>query len=122
MTKQTNFRLNGEEKSIGYGEKATKEGITAFAVTGRRWFQKSAGNTYHVAVISALIGDTWQEIGKTEFSYGYGDQYLVTAGEWLVANGWLEGDNSGYGLAHRSVREAFNVEHYAEDVKRKRDL
>ena len=106
-----------------YSKKAIEQGVQAFAITGRRWFQKSGGNTYHTASISALIGDNWVEIGKTEIHYGYGEHYLVTAGDWLIADGWLEdAAREGYDVARWQIREALNISENVVDVPRKRDL
>ena len=106
-----------------YSKKAIEQNVQAFAISGYRWFQKSSGNTYHTATINALIGDKWLEIGKTEMHYGYGEQYLVTAGDWLIANGWLEDEaREGYDVARWQIREAPSISESVVDVPRKRDL
>lgn len=106
-----------------YSQKAIEQGVQGFHITGRRWFQKSYGITYHTATIGALIGDNWVEIGKTEMHYGYGGQYLVTAGDWLIKNGWLEdAELGGYDIARWQIREALNISESVADVPRKRDL
>lgn len=121
MKAQATYRHNGQAFNISTTNKAAN--IEAFAINANRWFQKSHGNTYCVAYISALINGKWEEIGKTKMQYGYGDHYLVTAGDWLVENGYLVGEGvNGYALAKRSVREALKIEHYVEDVKRQKDL
>lgn len=113
------FGINGTEHQVIKTDKAAN--IEAFAVKGVRWFQKTYGNTYHVAYISALINGQWLELGKTAVQYGYGEHYLVTAGAWLVENGFIECNNE-YFLADYSVRDALKVEHYSKDVQRKRDM
>jgi hypothetical protein len=55
-------------------------------VVGRRWFDKKNGNTYHTSEI--YINNEF--IHKTEFTYGYGDQYYWTAWDWLMANGYVK--------------------------------
>ena len=40
---------------------------------GRRWFQKTYGNTYHT--VTVLIDGT--EVYQSPKSYGYGDQYVT---------------------------------------------
>ncbi|MNX93826.1 hypothetical protein D3C86_1260320 [compost metagenome] len=121
---QTTFRHNSNTHAVSLSKKAKDMGIEKLSVKGVRWFQKSYGNTYHTIYISALINCVWQDLGHTEEEhYGYGDHYLVTAGKWLIENGFVDCDESeGYFLANVSVREALNVEHYVQDVKRKRDL
>lgn len=88
------------------------------SIKGVRWY---SGTTYHVAYISARVGDTWKEIGKTEMHSGFGEHYLVTAGEWLIANGYLTAPD-GYALGGWQVREAMGITHYSQDVKRKKDM
>lgn len=121
MTKQTTFSLNGMTHNVSLTEKA--KGFQALSIKGTRWFQKSYGNTYHVAYISALVDGKWIEIASTKMQYGYGDHYLVTAAEWLIENGYMTcTSNTGYSLSHYDVREAFTVDYVAQDVDRKRDL
>ena len=63
-----------------------------FIITGRRWFQKSYGNTYHTATMEVR-----DENGNTVYTYksgeryGYGDQFVVTATEYLFKAGYLDG-------------------------------
>jgi len=119
MKTTSSFNINGTTKTVNLTEKAA--GIQAFSIKGNRWFQKSYGNTYHVAYISALVDGKWIYLGNTEMQYGYGDHYLVTAGQWLIDNGYIECD-SEYFLSNYNVREAFAVDYYAQDVDRKSDL
>ena len=56
-------------------------------IDGKRWFQKSYGNTYHsvlVTVDGVYLGDS----GK---HYGYGDTYQQTAFTMLQNKGYFEG-------------------------------
>lgn len=119
MKTTTSFRINGTTKAIKLTDKASN--IQAFSVKATRWFQKSYGNTYHVAYISALINGKWEELGETNVHYGHGDHYLVSAGEWLIANGYVECD-SEYFLSYYNVRNDLSVDYVAQDVDRKRDL
>lgn len=119
MKTTSSFNINGTTETVKLTEKAA--GIQAFSIKGTRWFQKSYGNTYHVAYISALVDGTWIDLGETKMQYGYGDHYLVTAGQWLIDNGYVECD-SEYFLSNYNVREDFVVEYHAQDVDRKRDL
>ena len=56
--------------------------MKSLVVIGRRWFQKTYGNTYHTA---SIVVDG-KLMHRTEKEYGYGDQYVQTAERWLVEN------------------------------------
>jgi hypothetical protein len=112
-----------------YTTKAKEMNITAFAIKGVRWFQKSYGNTYHTTYISALINGKWEDIGSTKIEYGYGEQYLVTAGQWLIENGFIENTpeynyslKDGYQFNNYEFRQTNAIEHFVQDVKRQKDL
>ena len=77
---------------------ATKKAIPelrSLFISGRLWFDKSGGNTYHAVSISAN-GKWLFDIGIT---YGYGDQYLQTALDRLKS----------YGLVSEEVRHLFEL-------------
>ena len=63
-----------------------------FIITGRRWFQRSYGNTYHTATMEVR-----DEQGNTVYTYksgeryGYGDSFIQTAMEYFIAAGYLDG-------------------------------
>lgn len=86
--------------------------INTLEVIGKRWFQKSYGNTYHTTTIIV----NGEEI-KSGIKYGYENAYLQTAADLLRAN--------GYELPSDSL-EAFRMvceyPHSVKDVKRKKDL
>lgn len=110
-----------------FTQKAKDMNIERFHIKGVRWFQRSYGNTYHVAYISALIDGVWVELGTTEKEYGYGEQYLCTAGKWLIDNGIIEDKpysnlNNGYQLNSYSFREENNIDCNVVDVKRQKDM
>jgi hypothetical protein len=52
-------------------------------IEGRRWFQKSNGNTYH----TVRIYEDSKQILLSAMEYGYGEQYLETALAWLEKEG-----------------------------------
>lgn len=52
-------------------------------IEGRLWFQKSNGNTYH----TTRIFHNGAMIFSSPRQYGYGDQFLQTAFDWLAENG-----------------------------------
>lgn len=87
-------------------------------ITGRRWFDKVNGNTYH----SATLYVNGLEEGNDSFSYGYGDHYLQTGATMLWKKyekpaGWQD----YYPLSRlRDLGITFTSE--VVDVQRKRDL
>jgi hypothetical protein len=106
--------------------KTKQMGITRFAIHGKRWFQKSAGNTYHSCTLSALVGDEWVGLGKVDFEYGYDEGYTQTGVDWLIEKGYLDkspphanGNASHYGYPFRQDN---NIDTHVIDVDRKRDL
>ncbi len=102
--------------------------IASIAVNGRRWFQRSAGNTY----CSAHVLITFQDGTVAELAipkqYGYGDMYLQAATDALERAGYMPGRhhaaNGGAEPAWRYFREDRKIPfHYnATDVARERDL
>lgn len=82
-------------------------------ISGRRWFQRSYGNTYHTVTITR-DGEVVARLGPT---YGYGDGYLQTAVDWLKANGYPDAE---YGT--RYLREELHASYDVADVARERDL
>ena len=84
-------------------------------IEGRRWFQRGPGNTYH----SVRITKDGQPIAYLPFQYGYGDQFLQTALDWLKENGHVPQD-AEYGTYY--LREKLGGTYSVIDVGRKRDL
>lgn len=64
--------------------------INTMKIEGKRWFQRSYGNTYHTVKIY-VDG----EILKSEITYGYGSHYLQTAAELLKENGYEIPEDNG---------------------------
>ncbi|MGL5013075.1 MAG: hypothetical protein ACRC6V_02135 [Bacteroidales bacterium] len=120
-TTKQETHLTGIKTMNAYTTKAKEMNITAFAIKGVRWFQKTYGNTYHSTYISALVNGKWQDIGSTEVQYGYGDHYMHTAGTWLIENGFIE-VKDGYAFNGYQFCQDNAIEHFATDVQRKRDL
>jgi hypothetical protein len=79
---------------MNQNKKAIPE-LRSLFVSGRLWFDKSGGNTYHAVSISAN-GKWLIDIGMT---YGYGDQYLQTALDWLKQ----------FGIVSQDVRNLFEL-------------
>ena len=86
--------------------------IETLKIYGKRWFQKSYGNTYHT--VTVIVNG---EEMKSGITYGYGNHYLQTAADMLR--------NAEYDIPKYNG-EAYAMmtryEHNAEDVKRKKDL
>lgn len=87
--------------------------LNGLRIEGRRWFQKSAGNTYH----SVRIFANNEQLAYIPFEYGYGDRYLQTAIDWLKAEKLIPADAGIYDL-----RETLDATYKAIDVDRKKDL
>ena len=85
--------------------------IESLKIEGRRWYQRSYGNTYHTAYI-VVNGKKL----KSPVTYGYGTQYLQTAADLLRESGYeVPENNEGYNLMT-------SYPHTVEDVKRMKDL
>ncbi len=95
----------------------------SITVHGRRWFNKGPGNTYH----SARIYVDGHLVHTIEFAYGYGEQYLWNARNWLKHAGYLPGiedhDNGGGEMLWRYCeRIKCKFAYDCADVQRKKDL
>lgn len=86
--------------------------IERLKIQGKRWFQRSYGNTYHT--VAVFVND---EILKSGITYGYGNHYLQTAADLLKVNGYDIPEDNGKAYALMT-----KYEHNAKDVKRKKDL
>ena len=95
--------------------------VKSITILGRRWFQKTYGNTYHTAEIFV----NGQRVHKTEEQYGYGEQYMQTAQEWLEKFGYIpKQKREGYYeplFAYRD-RGLFELSYSCADVRREKDL
>lgn len=92
-------------------------------VNGRRWFRRGPGNTYHSVEI-IVDGDV---VHVTPYAYGYDDQYLWTARQWLKKNGYLPGiedykNGGGESIWRYCERVGCSFTYSIEDVKRKKHL
>lgn len=94
--------------------------IDQIQIIGRRWFQRSYGNTYH----SVKVFVNGKEVGYCAHAYGYGDQYINTAADLLVKAGMLKkGEMTPYFDLLEDKRN--NPDKYiitVTDVPRERDL
>ncbi len=91
-------------------------------IIGRKWFQKTYGNTYHTATV---IVDG-KVVHRVPFSYGYDRMYLQNATEWLQKNGYINLEQYPSGvyqpLWQYCQDNNINLEYHAVDVSRKGDL
>lgn len=101
-------------------------------IEARRWFERTNGNTYH----SVRIFKDGEQIVFLPFQYGYGEQWLQTALDWMREQGLIpnvcqrcEKDrnnckclqfNAAYGTLY--LRETLNGSYSVIDVNRKKDL
>lgn len=83
-------------------------------VLGRRWFEKTNGNTYH----SVKVCINGNEIGYEPFNYGYGSQYLQTAVELVNEKLDTKIEFPLWKLKEKGINLIENV----VDVPRKKDL
>ena len=87
--------------------------IKELHISGRRWFQKSSGNTYHSVTVCVN-----NDVLRCDCAYGYDDQFLQTAWELLQQAGYDVGKYGGT----RKLREELGGTYDVCDVPRKRDL
>lgn len=92
-------------------------------ILGKRWFQRTYGNTYHSADI--LIDGV--KVGNTGIHYGYDDQYVYTAFKYLGARGLLPApirDEHGRMEVPRlwCDKHGITLHYSASDVAREKDL
>lgn len=100
-----------------------KEKTQSIVVFGKRWFDKINGNTYF-SVDTYVNG---QHVGRINYEYGYGDQYLQSATQMLAAKGYLPGiQRNSFGgletLQRYAQRKKIRLAYDVADVCRKRDL
>ena len=92
-------------------------------IHGRRWFERTNGNTYHTC-------DIWidgEHVHKIPKQYGYGSQYEQSARDWLRDNGHLPGIEDQAGTPGESLwryceRHSIKLVNEVDDVSRRRDL
>lgn len=96
--------------------------MTSLTIIGRRWFQKSYGNTYNTAQI-IVDGEM---VAKTPRQYGYGEHYLTIAGETLERMGLLalqKHDNGSHQpLWQWAADNGVKFSYQTIDVPREKDL
>jgi hypothetical protein len=83
-------------------------------IEGRRWFEKTNGNTYHS--VSVSVNNDFED--SNPFCYGYGNQYEQTAFSLLKKAYELEDNMPFWHLKDKGII----VRSYVSDVARKKDL
>ena len=96
--------------------------ITKVFINGRRWFQKSYGNTYNTTKTLVVYSDGTTKQFFTPMQYGYGEHYKDLAIQNLVKENILPKIREGNNWYHMDFKE-YNIEVYSShrDVL-KRDL
>ncbi len=89
----------------------------SITIIGRRWFERTNGNTY----FSAEIHVNGEMVHKIDFQYGYGSQYSAEAGRWLAENGYLKMEPCEMLWSHCKDRKIQLIDSVT-DVQRKKDL
>lgn len=99
--------------------------FSEITIHGRRWFRRSAGNSYNT--VSIYIDGT--ENGRQQFelsmTQGGGDYWQQRAIEWLSDNGWIicpAGTFSKIQYPLYTDRQALGIRCDVVEVTRKRDL
>ena len=96
--------------------------VKSITIVGKRWFQKSYGNTYHTATI-VVDGEPVEGV---ERSYGYGDHYIQSATEKLDELGIIKRktfpNGSSEPLWQYCRRLGIKYHYEAANVDRQRDL
>lgn len=91
-------------------------------LVGRRWWQRSTGNTYH----SVEIWVNEVCVHTIPYAYGYDAAYEESATRWLEENKYLPDfshKNGGHEALWRYCeRKGIKYERAATDVPRKKDL
>lgn len=86
-------------------------------IVGRRWFERTNGNTYH----SSEIYVNNKLVHKIDFCYGYGNQFEYTAFDWLKKNGYISCDSNEAPWRFFQERD-ISYNSSVTDVRRKKDL
>jgi hypothetical protein len=91
-------------------------------IEGRRWFQKTSGNTYN----SVKIFRDGECFASLPMEYGYGDYFMQRAQEWLGVNGYPElverHENGCAKVCFTIWLREHKGSYSAADVSRKSDL
>jgi len=89
---------------------------TSITVIGRRWFERTNGNTYHS--VEVYVNGTMIE--RVPYTYGYGSHWEQTAMDILEKHKIVDSELCSY--PSQLPEEKFTVVSSVTDVKRKKDL
>jgi hypothetical protein len=92
--------------------------MKTITIVGKRWFQKTYGNTYFSAV-GIVDGDVVAEI---EFEYGYGDMYVQRIVEELAKKGYFPGIEEHQPAYRYCLDNKIKLTTLVSDVSRRKDL
>jgi len=97
-----------------------KRKMRTLVLIGRRWFNRTFGNTYH----SVEIIVDGKQIHKIDYAYGYGSQWEYNACVWLTDNKYLPGRETKVGESLWCYCERMGIEYVitCTDVPRKKNL
>ena len=90
-------------------------------IIGKRWFEKTNGNTYH----STEVYVDGKMIGREDFAYGYDEGYVQTGYDILRKNGYYKTREDGgtyYDFSTDRRENHDKIITSVSDVSRKRDL
>lgn len=101
--------------------------LTAISINGRRWFQKSYGNTYHSVDVTVTYSDGSARTLSSRKRYGYDEQYIQTAIELMINEGILSAPNTRdvtafWPLSVFCRENGIEYNNRVVDVSRERDL
>lgn len=85
---------------------------------GRRWFQRTYGNTY----CTCQIWINGEKVHKTPEETGYDSMYSQLGTQWLEANGYLPNLDPYESLWRYCERMKITLIDDVDDVSRERDL
>lgn len=102
----------------------TKLPTQSVQIIGRRWFQRTYGNTY----FSAEAYVDGERVASIDYAYGYGDHYVQAMTDKLEELGYMpDREHHGNGSSEPGWhyfrdRHGLKYNATASDVARKRDL
>lgn len=96
-----------------------KKAFKLILINGKRWFQRSYGNTYHSVTITIKHHANKPDVYlKSGIHYGYGNQFEQTACDMLIKEGYFT-DWTEFCATLRNNKKMFSS---YSDVQREKDL
>jgi hypothetical protein len=105
------------KRTLKPGKPKLKKG-DIIQINGKRWFDKSAGNTYHSVeiVVNGVVKH------YVPFEYGYDSAYIQTARRWLQSNYTMPKGFDENDPTWRLRDHGITVNNFVADVSRRKDL